>query len=472
MKRKFYISAILVVMLVGFFSHLAIFYPSLSILAGKISPLPFGMLLLFLCPPFGRRRLGQVEAFTFFQWFSRILLSQLLMLILGATMLLAVFSAGPDVLNAKLAFQDLMQKVGEYSIWPWPGFPFVHIAIWGLSLAYFTYVKGRPPFHHNHANAMYKGRLGLFGKTYVEIVVQIPTQIALSLGFVSAILAMVLGLDWLLEWPIYAKVPAVIGIVMLLLMPLSVSAPAKRLVNSLARNHWDFSRVTLVLVLVLVPVLVGLGFVSEKLIHSSHFSTPIQTGHWLKFLPETANQDRLMFLYWGWWLAWMPLLGSYYAAISEGRRIRTFIIGILVMPILFFVFLKTSGAQIFNWQIWENNRGEFALLLGLLSAGILFIITHGRQDTSLFARGFMPAPDFATAGRSNLSHGTKIFGLSRFIASFIVGIVAFIFLLNAGGWYFVGLLLAVFSPCLIYKTCGISLSFFNQLLKDVKGRHE
>ncbi|MEV5608769.1 BCCT family transporter [Streptomyces sp. NPDC052225] len=36
--------------------------------------------------------------------------------------------------------------------------------------------------------------------------------------------------------------------------------------------------------------------------------------------------------YWAWWLSWAPFVGTFIARISRGRRIREFLIGVLVIP--------------------------------------------------------------------------------------------------------------------------------------------
>jgi choline/glycine/proline betaine transport protein len=45
--------------------------------------------------------------------------------------------------------------------------------------------------------------------------------------------------------------------------------------------------------------------------------------------------------YWGWWLAWAPVVGLFIARISRGRTIREFIIGVMLIPTVFTLFWMT-----------------------------------------------------------------------------------------------------------------------------------
>ncbi|MFW6449089.1 MAG: BCCT family transporter, partial [Halobacteriota archaeon] len=42
--------------------------------------------------------------------------------------------------------------------------------------------------------------------------------------------------------------------------------------------------------------------------------------------------------YWAWWIAWSPFVGMFIARISRGRTVREFMIGVLVLPVLFSFF--------------------------------------------------------------------------------------------------------------------------------------
>ena len=47
--------------------------------------------------------------------------------------------------------------------------------------------------------------------------------------------------------------------------------------------------------------------------------------------------------YWGWWLSWSPFVGVFIARVSKGRSIREFISGVLLVPIVSFLWFSVFG---------------------------------------------------------------------------------------------------------------------------------
>jgi hypothetical protein len=48
--------------------------------------------------------------------------------------------------------------------------------------------------------------------------------------------------------------------------------------------------------------------------------------------------------YWGWWMAWPPFVGLFIARISRGRKLREFVMGVLLAPVIIsFVWLAVLG---------------------------------------------------------------------------------------------------------------------------------
>ncbi len=48
--------------------------------------------------------------------------------------------------------------------------------------------------------------------------------------------------------------------------------------------------------------------------------------------PEEKWTKAWTLFYWGWWIAWAPFVGMFIARISRGRRIREFVLGVLLVP--------------------------------------------------------------------------------------------------------------------------------------------
>jgi choline/glycine/proline betaine transport protein len=58
--------------------------------------------------------------------------------------------------------------------------------------------------------------------------------------------------------------------------------------------------------------------------------------------------------YWGWWIAWSPFVGMFIARISRGRTIREFVMGVLLVPVLFtFLWMTVFG----DTALWMQMNG-------------------------------------------------------------------------------------------------------------------
>ena len=82
----------------------------------------------------------------------------------------------------------------------------------------------------------------------------------------------------------------------------------------------------------------------------------IPMGFWTAVEGDQVKwQGGWTIFYWGWWIAWAPLVGIFIARISRGRTIREFMVGVLFVPtcIAFFWLCMFGGTAI--WQ--ELNMG-------------------------------------------------------------------------------------------------------------------
>src|SRR5690606_21764278 len=54
--------------------------------------------------------------------------------------------------------------------------------------------------------------------------------------------------------------------------------------------------------------------------------------------------------YWAWWIAWAPFVGAFFARISYGRTVRSFVLGVVVVPALvsFLWFAVFGGTALFQ----------------------------------------------------------------------------------------------------------------------------
>src|SRR5690606_32707394 len=59
--------------------------------------------------------------------------------------------------------------------------------------------------------------------------------------------------------------------------------------------------------------------------------------------------------YWGWWIAWSPVVGMFIARISRGITIREFVIGVLLVTVGFtFMWMTFFGNNALHMIINQN----------------------------------------------------------------------------------------------------------------------
>ncbi|MGJ8515134.1 choline BCCT transporter BetT [Carnimonas bestiolae] len=69
-------------------------------------------------------------------------------------------------------------------------------------------------------------------------------------------------------------------------------------------------------------------------------------------------QNTWTLFFWSWWIAWAPFVGLFLARISRGRTIRQFVLGTLIIPLIFtLMWLSVFG----NGALYEVMHGNHAL---------------------------------------------------------------------------------------------------------------
>ena len=105
-------------------------------------------------------------------------------------------------------------------------------------------------------------------------------------------------------------------------------------------------------------------------------------GSYIQNLPSLATwnetytagtwQNGWTVFYWGWWIAWSPFVGMFIARVSYGRRIRDYILGVLLVP----------TAVTF---VWMTVFGNSAIYIELFGSGGLAKAVQENIPVSLFA---------------------------------------------------------------------------------------
>ena len=88
-------------------------------------------------------------------------------------------------------------------------------------------------------------------------------------------------------------------------------------------------------------------------------------------------------MYWAWWISWSPFVGMFIARVSEGRSIREFIVGVLLIP---------SGFTL----IWMGFMGN-AALYSILHEANDRLVTAVQTDSSVALFEFLQTLPFSFA---------------------------------------------------------------------------
>ena len=87
-------------------------------------------------------------------------------------------------------------------------------------------------------------------------------------------------------------------------------------------------------------------------------------------------------MYWAWWISWSPFVGMFIARVSEGRSIREFIVGVLLIP---------SGFTL----IWMGFMGN-AALYSILHEANHGLVTAVQTDSSVALFEFLQTLPFSS----------------------------------------------------------------------------
>ncbi|MFY1679585.1 BCCT family transporter [Streptomyces sp. WMMC905] len=259
----------------------------------------------------------------------------------------------------------------EYSFFHWTLTPWAIYGITGLALAYAGFRKGRSnrlssafvPLIGARAAASWPGRsidlLAVFATVF-------GTATSLGLGA----LQVSEGLD------ITAGVDAGRTTQLVVIGALSAAFVASAF-SGLHRGIKWLSTLNVVL----VAVLAAFVLVAGPTVHVLD-TIPASAGGYVANLVPMATRTAAFsdqawlgswtIFYWAWWLSWAPFVGTFIARISHGRKVREFLVGVLLVP---------SGATV----VWFCVMGGSALRLEATGEADLAGAVARSPEASLFA---------------------------------------------------------------------------------------
>ncbi|SET17816.1 glycine betaine transporter [Salinibacillus kushneri] len=275
----------------------------------------------------------------------------------------------------------------QYSFFHWGLHPWAIYAIVACALAYFSYRKGLPMLLSSTLEPII-GRDNLNGPigNTVNIIGVLATLLGISTSLGLGVMQIGQGMENLFGIPNNTTLWLVIVVVVTGLAILSTTTGINKGIKWLSEINMGVAGLLLLFVFVLGPSV----FILNAITHStgSYLQNILQMSFGIDAAGEGAEgwYNSWTIFYWAWWIAWAPFVGSFIARVSRGRTIRSFTIGVLLVPtavsmVWFGVF---GGAALYGEHFGEFSimdavkadeaQGFFALLSEFPLSGILIFI--------------------------------------------------------------------------------------------------
>ncbi|MGY4689141.1 BCCT family transporter [Salibacterium sp. K-3] len=275
----------------------------------------------------------------------------------------------------------------QYSFFHWGFHPWAVYAVVACALAYFSYRKGLPMLLSSTLEPIL-GRDNLNGTwgNIVNIIGVLATLLGISTSLGLGVMQIGGGLEQLFGIPNNKGLWVGIVVVVTILAIISTSTGIDKGIKWLSQINLSVAGLLMLTVFVIGPTL----FILNALTHST--GTYLQNLIFMSFGMDATNGDRngwyeaWTIFYWAWWIAWSPFVGSFIARVSRGRTIRSFSIGVLLVPtavsmVWFSVFGGAAlfkqhfdGVNILDAVLEDEAQGFFALLQEFPLSGLLIAV--------------------------------------------------------------------------------------------------
>ncbi|MFP4089180.1 MAG: BCCT family transporter [Cyclobacteriaceae bacterium] len=217
-------------------------------------------------------------------------------------------------------------------------------ALVGASLAFFAFNRKLPLTIRSVFYPLLGERIhGPVGNV-IDVIAVVATLfgLATSLGFgVQQVNA---GLNYLFGIEVSVTTQVILIISITLAATASVVLGIDKGVRVLSELNIRIAGVFLIFMIVLGPTLYIIdGFVQNT---GYYLQNVIRLGFWTENYQQTEWQNSWTVFYWAWWISWSPFVGMFIARISRGRKVREFILGVLIIPsLLTFLWLSAFGGS-------------------------------------------------------------------------------------------------------------------------------
>jgi len=212
----------------------------------------------------------------------------------------------------------------------------------GLALAYFAFRRGLPLTLRSGLFPLIGNRIhGPIGHA-IDIFAVLGTMfgVATSLGF--GVLQVNAGFAHLFGLPVTTTVQLVLIAVITGMATLSAGTGLDKGVKRLS----ELNIILAIALLAFVLVAGSTVFLLQAFVQNvgAYLGAVVQRTFRMYAYEPNDWLGKWTLFYWGWWISWSPFVGMFIARISRGRTIREFILGVLLVPVLFtFLWMTVFG---------------------------------------------------------------------------------------------------------------------------------
>jgi choline-glycine betaine transporter len=446
-------------------AYLAFWYPQQILYLTKLSYLPGWFLLALVITPAGNVRLGSAQSCKFSVWLGKILLIQASLILLFFAFIYAFMGAGPEFVMGSITIPTAIRSLSEY--YPsWGLFPWGLMVFWAVFLAYFTYVKRGVPHLYHSVHSIVPKFFQPILKSAADGCLFSVTSLALGLAVTSSVLLLVYFIEQYISIS-HLIIPVVAPMVFSFVIPLlMLKRWRKRLATAFSKHYRLHKFYTLVLI-VATTIFVIAGIFNNFIFHTQHNIGDLTQISYVKKLAEDPV-SRFVGMFWGWWLLWTPLIGSYIASISKGRSLRQVVMTFLALLLFLYVATMLLGSGIwliFLTLLFSIPAPVMLIMLGVVNFLIIRRFTRNTHTNALFIRGFMPL-DNAKVGRIKLCEASKTQGLGSISISLMMTVFSFSMLHCIGGWYAVQIQILAAAPFAMILALEAFIVFLIYMYKD------
>lgn len=422
----------------GILTWIAFKNPDWLLYYGLLTCLPGYLLLLVCLTPIGSICLGDAsQRVSCFKWWGELLKGHCVLILFTFVVFVGFFGGSPTFMKP-MNFVAALEEVQRYTHWEWGIFPWGIYGLWAIGIAYMVYVKKAPPYLYSLARGLFPKSLEPMAKTMVEGVQFSATALVIAIVVVAITLTFSYGFEKYYRVSHFTLAPITMSFFSIFVIFFSLKSTRFGIRH---RSHWlSMAHLVSFCIILLTGILIIAAFANQwfvtRYIQLVEQSTCHRCG---TYFENVLPSMRFAGLYWGWWMIWTPLAGSYLAYISKGRTVRAFIIGLFSFPLMFWLFGKIILVS-FSSQA-SYSFSSLPIIYGCLIIApfiawwVLARMLKKVYHSDFFQSGYMPLEADFPRSRLSLEEGTKSVGIGRYSIRVLMLIFGTLIFQTIAGWY-------------------------------------